>query len=232
MLTINKRYFAVEPFANIYQRACDRKGGESAVAALLPKVRGPRALANSGDDRYLSEMARCVFQAGFVWRVVNRKWDDFEDVFFGFPPERIVMLSPEQLERFGQNKRIIRNMQKIISVQHNARFILEVAKEHGSFGKFISRWPEGELIELFAYLKKHGSRLGGMTGQRVLRNMGKDTFVVTGDVTQCLQRAGVDIKDNPTSKREMTLIQNSFNQWHRETDLPYSHISRICACSV
>ena len=222
----------MEPFANIYQRACERKGGESEVAALLPAVRSARALANSGDDRYLSEMARCVFQAGFVWRVVNQKWDDFEDVFFGFPPEKIVMLSPEQLERFGQNKRIIRNMQKIISVQHNARFVLEVAKEHGSFGRFIGRWPADNLIGLFAYMKKNGSRLGGMTGQRVLRNMGKDTFVITGDVTRCLQGAGVDIKSNPTSKRELTLIQDAFNQWHRETELPYSHLSRICACSI
>jgi hypothetical protein len=41
-----------------------------------------------------------------------------------------------------------------------ARFILDVAKEHGSFGKFIANWPSETLIELFAYLKKHGSRCG------------------------------------------------------------------------
>ena len=177
-------------------------------------------------------MTRCVFQAGFVWRVVNQKWDDFEDVFFGFPPDKIVLLSPEQLERFGQNTRIIRNMQKVVGVQHNARFILDVAREHGSFGKFIARWPGDNLIELFAYLKKHGSRLGGMTGQRVLRNMGKDTFVITDDVVRCLQRAGLDIKDNPGSKRELRLIQDTFNTWHEESGLAYSHISRVCACSV
>ena len=222
----------MEHFESIYQHACERKGGEPEVAALLPNVLGKRAIAATGNDRYLSEMTRCVFQAGFVWRVVNQKWDDFEDVFFGFPPEKIVMLSPEQLERFGQNKRIIRNMQKIVGVQHNAHFILDVSKEHGGFGKFIANWPSDKLIELFAYLKKHGSRLGGMTGQRVLRNMGKDTFVITGDVVRCLQRAGLDIKDNPGSKRELKLIQDTFNVWHEESGLAYSHISRICACSV
>ena len=219
-------------FKDIYAHACLRKGGERELKALLPKVRTSRALRRVKDDRFLSEMTRCVFQAGFVWRVVDSKWDDFEDVFFGFPPEKIVLLSPEQLEKFGQNKRIIRNMQKIAGVQHNARFVLDVVKAHGSFGKFIASWPTTELIELFAYLKKHGSRLGGMTGQRVLRNMGKDTFVITGDVVRALQRAGLDIKDNPTSKREMALIQDQFNQWHTESGLPYSHLSRICACSV
>lgn len=177
-------------------------------------------------------MARCVFQAGFVWRVVDRKWDDFEDVFFGFPPEKIVMLSPDQIDRFAQNPRIIRNRQKVLTVQANAQFILDIAREHGSFGKFISRWPEEDLVVLFSLLKARGSRLGGMTGQRVLRNMGKDTFIITGDVVRCLQHSGLNIGDSPGSKRELRLIQDTFNQWHEESELPYSHLSRICALSL
>ncbi|MCB1708987.1 MAG: DNA-3-methyladenine glycosylase I, partial [Halioglobus sp.] len=61
----------MEKFATIYQRACERKGGEAALKRLMPRVRSPRALAGTGDDRYLAEMTRCVFQAGFVWRVVD-----------------------------------------------------------------------------------------------------------------------------------------------------------------
>lgn len=198
----------------------------------MPTVRSPRALAQSKNNRWLAQMTRCVFQAGFVWRVVDRKWDDFEDVFFGFPPEKIVMLSPDQIDRFAQNPRIIRNRQKILAVQDNARFILDITEEHGSFGKFVSRWPVEDLIGLFTLLKVRGSRLGGMTGQRVLRNMGKDTFIVTGDVVHCLQRSGLDIGDNPGSKRELRLIQETFNRWHEEFELPYSHLSRIAALSV
>ena len=198
----------------------------------MPEVRSPRALDQSKDDRWLAQMTRCIFQAGFVWRVVDHKWGDFEDVFFGFPPEKIVLLSPEQIDRFAQNARIIRNRQKVLSVQANAQFILDITREHGSFGQFISRWPAQELIELFTLLKNRGSRLGGMTGQRVLRNMGKDTFIVTADVVRCLQRSGLDIGDNPGSKREMRLIQGAFNQWHEDSGLPFSHISRICAMSL
>jgi hypothetical protein len=71
-----------------------------------------------------------------------------------------------------------------------------------------------------------------MTGQRVLRNMGKDTFVITGDVVRCLQRSGLEIGNTPGSKRELQLIQDAFNHWHDESKLPYSHISRICALSL
>ena len=164
--------------------------------------------------------------------MIDNKWDDFEDVFFGFPPEKIVMLSPEQLDRFAQNPRIVRNRQKVLCVQANAQFILDIAKEHGSFGKFVARWPGEDLIGLSTLLKKRGARLGGMTGQRVLRNMGKDTFIVTGDVVRCLQRASVDIRDNPSSQREMKLIQLAFNSWREQADLPFSHLSRICALSL
>ena len=222
----------MERFESVYQRASERHGGQAALDSMMPTVRSARALARSKDNRWLAQMTRCVFQAGFVWRVVDRKWDDFEDVFFGFPPEKIVMLSPDQIDRFAQNPRIIRNRQKVLGVQDNAQFILDITREHGSFGKFISRWPGQEIIELFSLLKARGSRLGGMTGQRVLRNMGKDTFIITVDVVRCLQRCGLDISDSPTSKRALRLIQDTFNQWHEESELPYSHLSRIAALSV
>lgn len=222
----------METFAAIHDRACERKGGEAAITELLPVVRSKRALAASKDDRWLAEMTRCTFQAGFVWRVIDRKWEDFEDVFFGFPPEKILLLSPDQIDRIAQNPRIVRNRQKVLCVQQNAQYITDVQREHGSFGKFISRWPQQDLIGLFRHLKQHGSRLGGMTGQRVLRNMGKDTFILTGDVVKCLRRAGLEIADTPTSQRELKLVQSVFNQWHEQSGLPYSHISRICACSV
>ncbi len=216
----------------IYQRALRRKGGEEALQALLPNVRSPRVLARVKDNLCLSEMTRCIFQAGFVWRVVNQKWEGFEEVFFGFPPDRVVMLSPEQIERIGQDARIIRNMQKVLSVQHNARYILDVGKEHGSFAQFLAEWPAQDLVGLLTHMKKQGSRLGGMTGQRVLRNLGKDTWIVTGDVVRCVQDAGIEIRDNPTSTRDMKLIQEAFNHWHLESGLPLAHLSRIAACSV
>jgi 3-methyladenine DNA glycosylase Tag len=222
----------VEKFSSIFDTACERKGGKAALMRLLPKPLGAKALQQVGNDRCLAQMTRCIFQAGFVWRVVDNKWDNFEEVFFGFPPEKIVMLSPEQIDRFSQDQRIIRNRQKVLSVQHNAHYILDVSKSHGSFSRFIQQWPSSDLIGLFAHMKKQGSRLGGMTGQRVLRNLGRDTFILTGDVVRCLQRSGLDIAEGPTSKRELGLAQQAFNLWHEESGLSYSQLSRVCAMSV
>ena len=37
----------MEPFEAIYQRACDRHGGASALGKLMPEVRSAKALARS-----------------------------------------------------------------------------------------------------------------------------------------------------------------------------------------
>lgn len=221
----------MEAFKKIHTRALERKGGPKGLAVWLPTPKTKAQLVRIPDHRYVAEMARCVFQAGFVWRVIDQKWPDFETVFFKFAPEKLVLLSPEQWEAIGQDRRVVRNMQKIMSVARNAQFVLETAEEHGSFAKMVANWPEQDLIGLLELMKKRGDRLGGATGMRVLRNLGKDCFLLSGDVITCLKGAGLDI-DKASSKRELKLIQATFNQWHEETGLPYCQLSRICSCSV
>ena len=51
-------------FTEFYNVALARKGGEQALQALLPPVVEKSRLAEVSDDRYLSEMTRCIFKAG------------------------------------------------------------------------------------------------------------------------------------------------------------------------
>jgi len=88
------------------------------------------------------------------------------------------------------------------------------------------------LVGLFELLRKRGSRLEGNTGQRFLRNVGKDTYVLTRYVIRCFKISGLDIKINVTSKREMSNIQAVFNKWHAESGLSYTHLSKIAAFSI
>ena len=126
----------------------------------------------------------------------------------------------------------MRNPQKIEAVRENAEFVADIAREHGSFGKFLSEWPAGDQIGLLELLGKRGSRLGGRTGQYFLRFIGKDCFVTSPDVVACLRDAGLDIAESPTSKKDLRKIQDQFNAWAKETGLPLTHLSRICAMSI
>ncbi len=219
-------------FQTIYELAAKRKGGEKELKALLPALADENQLLKLSDDRFLALMTRCVFQAGFVWRVINQKWPGFEEVFQGFDPEWLVYQSPEVWDRFALDTRIVRNRQKITSVYDNAMFIRDVSEEYGSFARFIQQWPTSDLVSLFSYLKKQGSRLGGMSGQRFLRYAGKDSFILTGDVVARLQASGLAIRTNPTSKSDLKLIQATLNEWHQQTGFPYSHLSKIMAYSI
>ena len=217
-------------FKQIYSRAIGRKG-EQALAASLPRVKTRQALIRATDDSYLSEMAKCVFRSGFVWKIVEKKWSNFEIAFAGFNPKAIASFSDERLESLAQDKSIIRNMTKILSTRENAKFILETIPEHKSFGRFLADWPEDDIVGLLLYLKKHGSRLGGHTGQYFLRFVGKDTFMFSKDVVTVLVAEGIVDKE-PTSQRALRATQEAFNHWRAETGLPYSHLSRIMAASV
>ena len=219
-------------FKTIRARAAKRKGGEAVLASLLPKVPSAKCLGRLPDDRVLSHMAKRIFSAGFVWSVVESKWDGFEAAFLRFEPKRLLFQPDDFWGALASDTRIIRNPQKIAAVRHNAQFVSEVAQEHGGFGKFLALWPADDQVGLIELLAKRGARLGGRTGQFLLRFIGKDCFVTSGDVVACLRDAGLDIAEQPSSRKDMARIQAQFNAWVAETGLPLTHLSRICAMSI
>ena len=219
------------PFKRIRERAAKRKGGEKVLASLMPKKPSNKALAKLSDDRVLSEMAARVFSAGFVWSVIDQKWPGFEEAFLEFNPKRLLFQPAEFWEKLASDKRIVRNPQKIRSVRDNARFVSEIAAEHGSFGKFLANWPADDQVGLLEVFAKRGSRLGGFSGQYLLRFLGWDAFVLQGDVLACLRDSGVAIGTG-TSKKDLRAAQAQFNAWKKESGLPIAHISRTCALSI
>ncbi|TIS69417.1 DNA-3-methyladenine glycosylase I [Mesorhizobium sp.] len=219
-------------FQKIRARAAKRKGGEAALASLLGPIPDNAAVADITDDRILSTIAERVFAAGFVWRVIEQKWPGFEEAFLRFEPKRLLFQPDDFWHDLARDERIVRNPQKIKSVRDNAAFVARVSKEHGGFGRFLADWPEDDQVGLMAYLAKHGSRLGGNTGQYFLRWLEWDAFIVSTDMAAALRDAGLDIAESPTSKRDLDKIQSQINAWAAQTSLPRRHISRILAMSI
>jgi 3-methyladenine DNA glycosylase Tag len=217
-------------FQKIYDRAITQKG-EQALTALLPQPKQASELQSTADADYLAEMAKCIFRSGFVWKIVEHKWPNFEKVFKSFNPRVVANFSDERLETISQDASIIRHLAKIKATRDNAIFVLDVAREHQSFGHFLSEWPEDDLVGLLLHLKKAGSRLGGHTGQYFLRFMGKDSFIFSKDVVRVLITEGIVDKE-PTSKSGLMAVQKAFNGWREETGLAYCQLSRIMAASV
>lgn len=222
----------MKSFAKIRARAAERKGGDEVLERLLGPAPDNAALAALPDDRVLSTMANRVFSAGFVWSVIEQKWPGFEEAFLGFEPKRLLFQPDDFWHDLAADKRIVRNPQKIKSVRDNAEFVDRIAKEQGSFGRFLASWPADDQFGLTAFLGKHGSRLGGNTGQYLLRWLGWDTYIVSQDMAAALRDAGLEIAESPTSKKDCAAIQQQLNRWRAETGLPYVHISRVLSMSI
>ena len=219
-------------FGEIRERAAKRKGGDEGLATLLGPVPDNRAVADVPDDRILSTIAERVFSAGFVWRVIEQKWPGFEAAFLGFQPKALLFQPDDFWHELASDPRIVRNPQKIRSVKENAAFVERISREHGGFGRFLAAWPADDQVGLMAWLGKNGSRLGGNTGQYFLRWIGWDTFILSADMTAALRDAGLDIAEQPSSKKDLERVQAQINAWAAETGLPRAHISRILAMSI
>jgi 3-methyladenine DNA glycosylase Tag len=219
-------------FDSLYQAAVSKAGSEGELLAKLPEVKSTKELQELPDDRYLAAMTKCIFRAGFVWRVIEHKWPGFELAFNNFNPMGNAHCSDERLEELAQDTRIVRNMQKIKTVRENAMMILDKKRTHGSFANWIAEWPSEDTVGLWSELKKSGARLGGNTSAMFLRTVGKDTFIITGDVQAALTNYGFMDKISPNSKRDREAIQAIFNDLQQQSGRPLAEISRILAHTV
>ncbi|UYP31905.1 DNA-3-methyladenine glycosylase I [Pseudomonas sp. Z8(2022)] len=215
----------------LHEFCLNRFGSAKALEAKLPQPRSEAELRALSDDRYLSLISLRIFRAGLKHSLVDAKWPAFEEVFFGFDPEKVVLMGAERLENLMQDARLIRHLGKLKSVPRNAQFILDVRREKGSFGALIADWPVTDIVGLWKYLAKHGNQLGGLSAPRFLRMVGKDTFIPTDDMVAALKAQGV-IDKAPTSQKELAAVQAAFNQWQAESGRPLCQLSVMLAHTV
>jgi len=215
-------------FADIESGAIERKGD---LAPLLLKPLSLAELSAIPDDRFLSQMTRCIFEAGFNWDLIDKRWPLFEAAFEDFDITRWVFMSDDDLDHMLKTPGLVANAQKIRSVGENARFISDMGKSHGSAGAWFARWPSERYMDLCLELKTRGSRLGGSTGQRMMRRMGIDALILTPTVVKALNQWGV-IEGEPTSKKAQAALQGVLDSWRGESGRGLTQISQILAWSI
>ncbi|MBQ4826478.1 DNA-3-methyladenine glycosylase I [Leisingera sp. HS039] len=214
-------------FDDIRAISADRHGGPEALEEKLAKP-DPK-VADLPEDRWLATMTKCIFQAGFSWKVIEAKWDGFEEVFHGFEPGPCAFMAEEEFDRILQDTRIVRNGAKLATVRENAALLMELRAEGGA-GQVLGGWPSTDYIGLLDMLKKRGSRLGGNTGQYAMRFAGRDSFILSRDVTARLIAEGV-IDKPATSKTALKSVQAAFNTWMEQSGRSLTEISRVLAMS-
>lgn len=218
-------------FDEVLAIAAERKGGVDRVLAGVMPIRPAAELAAIPGDRWLAMMARGIFQAGISWAVVEAKWPGIEEAFAGFDVGRLSMMDDDWFEALLADTRVIRSGSKIAAIRDNAAFIRRVDEAEGGFARKVAYWPATDFAGLLDWLSQNGSRLGGNTGAYMLRQMGKEGYLLSKDVVARLVAEEV-ISGPPTSRKAMAAVQAAFTRWQAESGQSLNAISRVLAQSI
>lgn len=222
----------MKKFDKILDMAASHHGGREAALAQSVNSHYRDNYGAQPADRVLAAMTKCVFSAGFNWKVIEAKWEGFEEAFEGFDPGKLAFFGDEMLDTLVSDTRIIRNGQKIRATLENAKFVNQVERDTGSFAGHIANWPSEDQLGLMAWLHKNGSRLGGATAQYFLRFSGWDGWITSAHVCAALMREGVLSKPEARTKGDLAKVQAAFNTLRDQSDLPYAQISKVLALST
>jgi DNA-3-methyladenine glycosylase I len=100
------------------------------------------------DDRRLFEFLILEgAQAGLSWSTILNKRENYRDAFAGFDPVRVARFDARRRASLMKNPGIVRNRLKIEATVSNARAFLTVAKEHGSFDRYVWGFVNGTPIQ-------------------------------------------------------------------------------------
>ncbi len=113
----------------------------------------------SSDNEYLEQMTKAIFQAGFSWRVIRNKWDNFLKAFDGFDIDTVAGYGLEDLERLVNDTGIVRNRQKIAATMENAQTLQTIMRQYRSFKAYLETLPE-DYYERVKILTKQFRNLG------------------------------------------------------------------------
>jgi DNA-3-methyladenine glycosylase I len=96
------------------------------------------------DRKHFEILALSGAQAGLNWLLVLKKREGYRRAFDRFDPAKVASYSERDIEKLKSNPEIIRNRQKIEAAVRNARALLAVQEEFGSFDSYCWRFVDGQ----------------------------------------------------------------------------------------
>ena len=117
-----------------------------------------------------------LFQAGLSWITLLKKREAFREAFDGFDAAKIAAYDEEKVLSLLQNAGIIRSRGKIEAAISNAKIVLTLQQEFGSFCNYLWHFSGGKVVlspnaayrptsplsdRISADLKRRGMRYAG-----------------------------------------------------------------------
>jgi DNA-3-methyladenine glycosylase I len=113
------------------------------------------------DNELFCRLMLEINQAGLNWRLILKKQDSFRRAFHNYNIMKVASYKDEDFNRLMNDASIIRNRLKINAAIENAKAILEIQKEFGSFEKWLDHHHPKTLEEWRKIFKKRFKFTGG-----------------------------------------------------------------------
>src|ERR1700680_5135370 len=95
------------------------------------------------DRKHFEFLVLEAAQAGLSWSIVLKKREGYRSAFSEFDPEKVARYTENRIEKLTLNPAIIRNRMKIEAAVRNARALLTIQDEFGSFDAYCWRFVDG-----------------------------------------------------------------------------------------
>lgn len=113
------------------------------------------------DAALLERLALEINQAGLSWTLILRKQANFRAAFDGFDPAKVAAYGEADVARLLADAGIVRNRLKIAAVIENARRVLALRADYGSFAGWLDAHHPLPLAEWTKLFKRTFRFMGG-----------------------------------------------------------------------
>jgi len=96
------------------------------------------------DRKHFEFLVLEAAQAGLSWSIVLNKREGYRKAFSQFDPDKVARFTKAKIDKLVADPGIIRNRLKIESAVRNARALLAVQEEFGSFDKYSWQFVDGK----------------------------------------------------------------------------------------
>lgn len=124
------------------------------------------------DDELFARLILEINQAGLSWETILKKQDTFRAAYDNFSIKKVAEYKENDRERLLNDPGIIRNRLKINAAIENAKTILKMQQEFGSFEKWLDSHHPKSLAEWMKLFKKTFKFTGGEIVNEFLMSIG------------------------------------------------------------
>ena len=113
-----------------------------------------------------------INQAGLSWETILKKEAGFREAYDHFDVTQVARYGKADIDRLLADDRIIRNRLKIQAAIHNAKVIMQLQANHGSFEKWLEKNHPRSLKEWTKLFKATFKFTGGEIVNEFLMSTG------------------------------------------------------------